>query len=967
MKEFFKNKRNVVIFSVIVAILVIIAGVIVAVSINKKKAEKLKLSNQKAVIAANSKAKVLGNKEEEKEEEQKECKEKYTEQYKKYEELSKEEKKKKDVVPKKYEVNYKEINNIIEDQKSDKKQKDELTIPKKYNLSDKIKIKTEDQGDYGLCWDFAATKSLETNVELTKKEKYDFSEMHVNYVTSNLLIGSRDIDDGGNFSVYEDYLVDSGAVLEKDVSYKDYSEEAYKRFLDMKNIVTVTKTVNFPTIQKLGDYEKRFSTKDIETVRNAVKTHIMNYGSVYAEVSMEMYDTDSNTLYCEPDEFYFIDHAISIVGWDDNYSKDNFPEDNRPKKDGAYIALNSWGESFGDKGYFYISYEDQNVECAMSGIVSTSYKDAHKISAITNSVIKDIIMQRLSNTIKVYEGNEYVTDLALSRIGYINLQNTYFENLKGIELFKNLYYLDLGKTDIADIRPLKDLNQLEYVNLSNTKVKDVSPLKDIDLYVLDISNNENVKGYEQIKKLKVLNMANCDIKDISKINELKELKSLDLSENAEIKNLDKLNNNLSEINLNDCNIKDINNVNHLTNLSCIYLANNNLDNINGIEKLNNLYYIDLSGNKIKDYSKIAKINGNANEEDMIFEDARTLVVEDAGIKDISIFNSLSNITSLYLANNEITDLSGFYNNNIYELDLSGNQNLSNIQYLRNLENLFALYLEECNIEELSEISKLENVGVLDLAKNNITNVNKINNLQLMALSLEENKGIEGKISIGELEVLNIANIDYDSQKLKLGDSEYLSEINLSGAKDEEIQKALENNKLDEIMAIILDGTIISKDTFGTILNKNIYIVGGDININQYEDDNLKLEDGKLDFSESSELQKAINSSVQYKNVYLIGGKFNKNLKTISINPDTSRISLAIETAYMIEDLKIIIELKPKADENNNIINKTTTSIIEEEKNNNTAENKLEQTKDTKENKVVNETSKKDKDYKMVDD
>lgn len=959
MKNFFNNKRRVLIFSVIVAIFVIIAGVIVAVSINKKKAEKIKLSNQKAVIAANSKSKVLGNEKEQKEEEQKECKEKYTDQYKKYEELTKEEKKKKEVVPKKYEVNYNELNNIIDDQKDDKKKKDELSIPKKYNLSDKIKIKTEDQGDYGLCWDFAATKSLETNIELTRKEKYDFSEMHVNYVTSNLLIGSRDIDDGGNFSVYEDYLVDSGPVLEKSVEYKDYSEELYNKFLDMKNIVTVTKTVNFPTIQKIGDYEKRFSTKDIQDFRNAVKTHIMNYGTVYSEVSMEKYDTETNTLYSGSDEFYFIDHAISIVGWDDNYSKDNFPEENRPKKDGAYIALNSWGESFGDKGYFYISYEDQNVEYAMSGIVSTSYKDAYKISSISNSVIKDIIMQRLSNTIKEYEGNEYVTDLALSRIGYINLQNTYIESLKGIELFKNLYYLDLGKTDISDIRPLKELNQLEYVNLSNTKVKDVSPLKDIELYVLDISNNENIKGYEQIKHLKTLNMASCGIKDISKINELKELTSLDLSENTEIKNIDQLNNSVSELKLDDCNLNEINSICHLTKLAYISLKNNNLENINGIEKLNNLYYIDLSGNIIKDFSKIAKINGNSNEEDMMFEDARTLVVEDAGIKDISIFNGLSNISSLYLANNEITDLSGFYNNHIYELDLSGNGNLKNIQYLKNLESLFALYLEDCNISDLTEISKLENIGILDLAKNNITNVNKLNSLKLMALSLEENTGVEGKISIGGLEVLNLANVDYDNQKLKINDCDYLSEINLSGAKDEEIKKILENNSLDEIFAIILDGTIISKDTLGALIEKNIYIVGGDININQYEDDNIKLENNLLKLGDSKELQKVIKSSLQYKFLYITGGMINRNPETITVNPDTSRISLTIEIGYMIENLKIIIELKPKTDENNNIINKTVTSVIENE--NNTTQNKIEE---TNKNKTTNETNKK---YKMVDD
>ena len=964
MKEFFKNKRNVVIFSVVLAIVVITAGVLVAVNINKKKAEKLKLSNQKAIIAANSKTKVLGNKNEK--EEEKESKEKYTEQYKKYEKLSDEEKKKKEVVPKKYEVNYNEINNIIDDQKEQKKKKDELTIPKKYNLADKIKIDVGDQAGYGLCWDFAATKSLETNIQLTQNKKYDLSEMHVNYVTSNLLLGNRDVDEGGNFDVYEDYLIDSGAVLEKDVRYKNYNENEYQKFLGMKEVVTVTKTVNFPTIYKYEDYKDEFTSEKIDKFRQAVKTHIMNYGSVYAEIAMDNYDEDTNTLYCNPKEFSFSDHAVSIVGWDDNYSKDKFPKDNRPSKDGAYIALNSWGDSFGDKGYFYISYEDQNVESGMSGIVSTSYKDAYKISSISNNVVKDIVMQRLSNTLKEHDGNKYVTELALSKIRHINLENTYIETLKGIDIFKNVFYLNLGKTDVSDIRPLKELKELSYLNLSNTKVKDVSALKDLEIFALDISNNENIKGYEQIKELRDLNLTNSNIKDVAKINQLKELEVLDLSENTEIKNINELKNNFIEINLSDCNIKDISKINHLTKLASINLSNNNLSNINGIEKLNNLHLINLSGNTIKDYSKIAKITGENNfedEEEMFIEDFRTLVVEDAEIKDISLFNGLTNINCLYLANNDITDLSGFYNNSVYELDLSGNQNLSNIQYLKNLENLFALYLEDCNLENLSEIALLQNVGILDLAKNNITNVNKLNGLKLMALSLEENKGIAGKISIGELEALNLANVDFDSQNLKIDNSEYLSELNLSGASDEEIQKAIENKDSENLSAIVLEGTIISKDTFNKIMSKDLYLFGGDININQYEDDTLKLENNVLKLNDSDELQKAIKESAKSREMYITGGTVSRDFQSININPDTSRISLFIESGYGVADVKIIIELKPKKDENTNIINNTATSSPIEIKNNNTKENTIEE----KSNKASNETTKKDKNYKMVDD
>ena len=962
MKEFFKNKRNVVIFSVVLAIIVIIAGVIVAVNMNKKKAEKLKLSNQKAVIAANSKEKVLGNDNEK--EEEKEREEKYTEQYKEYEKLSDEEKKQKEVIPKKYEVNYNEIDNIIDDQKEGKKKKDELTIPKKYNLADKIKIDVGDQAGYGLCWDFAATKSLETNIQLTQNKKYDLSEMHVNYVTSNLLLGYRDVDDGGNFGIYEDYLIDSGAVLEKDVKYKDYKENEYQKFLGMKEVVTVTKTVNFPTIYKYDEYKEEFTTEKINKFREAVKTHIMNYGSVYAEIAMGNYDWETNTLYCNPDQFSFSDHAVSIVGWDDNYSKNNFPEDNRPSEDGAYIALNSWGDSFGDKGYFYISYEDQNIESGMSGIVSTSYKDAYKISSITNNVVKDIVMQRLSNTLKEHDGSKYVTELALSKIRHINLENTYIETLKGIEIFKDVFYLNLGKTDVSDIRPLKELKELDYLNLSNTKVKDVSSLKDLEIFTLDISNNENIKGYEQIKALRELNLANCNIKDISKINSLKELEGLDLSENPEIKNLDELKNNFTVINLSDCNLNNLDDVIHMNKLASIDLSNNNLNNINGIEKLNNLNYINLSGNVIKDYSKIAKITGENEfeDEEMFIEDFKTLVVEDAEIKDISIFNSLTNINCLYLANNDITDLSGFYNNSIYELDLSGNQNLSNIQYLKNLENLFALYLEDCNIEDLSEIALLENVGILDLARNNITNVNELNKLKLMALSLEENTEIEGKISIGELEALNLANVDFDSQRLKIDNCEYLSELNLSGASDEEIQKAIEDKDSENLCALVLEGTMISKDTFNNIMSKELYLYGGDININQYEDDSLKIENNVLKLNDSDELQKAIKESAKSREMFITGGTVNRDFKAITINPDTSRISLFIESGYGVAEVKIIIELKPNVSENSNIINNTATSSPTESKNNTSTENKIEE----KSNKTSNETTKKDDDYKMVD-
>lgn len=55
----------------------------------------------------------------------------------------------------------------------------------------------------------------------------------------------------------------------------------------------------------------------------------------------------------------YADHEITIVGWDDNYSKDNFSV--TPPGNGAFLVKNSWDVDWGDSGYFYISYYDKSL------------------------------------------------------------------------------------------------------------------------------------------------------------------------------------------------------------------------------------------------------------------------------------------------------------------------------------------------------------------------------------------------------------------------------------------------------------------------------------------------------------------------------------------------------------------------------------------------------------------------------
>ena len=52
-----------------------------------------------------------------------------------------------------------------------------------------------------------------------------------------------------------------------------------------------------------------------------------------------------------------LNHAVVIVGWDDNYDKSNFLQ--KPKNNGAFLVRNSWGTN--DHGYYWVSYEDKSI------------------------------------------------------------------------------------------------------------------------------------------------------------------------------------------------------------------------------------------------------------------------------------------------------------------------------------------------------------------------------------------------------------------------------------------------------------------------------------------------------------------------------------------------------------------------------------------------------------------------------
>ena len=130
-------------------------------------------------------------------------------------------------------------------------------------------------------------------------------------------------------------------------------------------------TIDFPDYNAQDDAEK-------SKIMNKIKKHIQENGSVFASIHGNLalgdencYKEETEAKYCNNTTSHVADHAISIVGWDDNYSVENFSENARPSNNGAWIVKNSWGNI---REYMYVSYEDCNISKILCGIEKATNK-----------------------------------------------------------------------------------------------------------------------------------------------------------------------------------------------------------------------------------------------------------------------------------------------------------------------------------------------------------------------------------------------------------------------------------------------------------------------------------------------------------------------------------------------------------------------------------------------------------------
>lgn len=226
-------------------------------------------------------------------------------------------------------------------------------LPLSYDARDSGKNPVvKSQGTLGTCWALTATSALEA--ALMPEEHLVFSADHLSmkngfYITQN---------EGGDYQMAMAYLSGwYGPVLESEDPYGDeYSPNG------------LTASVHVQEMQLLNGMS-----------REAIEEMIYFFGPVQTSLYMDRKTTSAALDYYNEETcaYYYPEgkkptHDILILGWDDEYPKENFKQ--QPKEDGAFICQNTWGEKFGKDGIFYVSYEDANI--ARGGVAYTRVEAA---------------------------------------------------------------------------------------------------------------------------------------------------------------------------------------------------------------------------------------------------------------------------------------------------------------------------------------------------------------------------------------------------------------------------------------------------------------------------------------------------------------------------------------------------------------------------------------------------------------
>lgn len=244
---------------------------------------------------------------------------------------------------------------------------------KSFNLPEMFAVrhvkKTGDQGEFGTCWAFAALTSGETGLA-QKGIGTELSEAHLAYFTYSsknqknafkYIFSDYDPFNNGGFD-----FTACGALSNwygpAEAAAFPYSNAKIADKYKNQSVAHMQNMISFPEYECDTESERAEARRLLvqQVKEQMYKTKQAVDISYLASNRNENYNKETNAWYNYIGSY--TNHSVTIVGWDDNFPKENFNNSKYIENDGAWLVQNSWGDVWGEKGFFWLSYEDVTTD-----------------------------------------------------------------------------------------------------------------------------------------------------------------------------------------------------------------------------------------------------------------------------------------------------------------------------------------------------------------------------------------------------------------------------------------------------------------------------------------------------------------------------------------------------------------------------------------------------------------------------
>ena len=306
-------------------------------------------------------------------------------------------------------------------------------LPSYYSSKDEGNVSTvKNQDITGTCWCFAMLECLQDSAKMKGLEvSPDFSEYEVSYFAyghpeDRLGLTEGDmINSGEKPGSVEYYTLGGNQLLGAMTAAQGIGlkSEADASFTDLIASLHRDGVAALPDSMCTRDNEyslagvEAYDTKDANA-RNDIKRKIMENGA--GEVGYyhnnDAFDYSTFAYYKSP-KIKSQDsggHAVCIVGWDDNYPVENFRY--TPPGKGAWLIKNSWGDSWGNDGYFWMSYYEPTLLSVYFFDVESS--DSYDNLYLYDGVLGEGTLSGYKSAANVFTAKQNETINALSFFTY---------------------------------------------------------------------------------------------------------------------------------------------------------------------------------------------------------------------------------------------------------------------------------------------------------------------------------------------------------------------------------------------------------------------------------------------------------------------------------------------------------------------------------------------------------------------